>query len=362
MAGHLHIIGTGNLVAKVFPQFLTEHFPTQDHSFLIIGDKFKRNEFPENTTLLGTFRHKVVLEQIKKHDHTLIHGLSMSTYTKVCLLLRPKYLRRIVWVAWGADLYPSDRRCNLKAILSDLIDNMFKKRIRNFVGIFEPDIQYFRKRFGDRANTFFAKYAAGTETRNPIYLAPPVLQTIAEKREKGEPVHILIGHQANPQLNHRTVIDQLKRFIDENIHVIIPLSYGDEAHAEEIGHYAEAVLGHKVTVLRDFMDQKEYMDILKTVDIAIFHIDRQIGLGNIYPLLYMQKKLYLKSDGVMYGYFKADGIDIQPSEKLSDLTFEELIEDVDMSAATNFVVSLQDTSANVTRWRNVFEALEKQRS
>ncbi|MBQ9968240.1 MAG: TDP-N-acetylfucosamine:lipid II N-acetylfucosaminyltransferase [Oscillospiraceae bacterium] len=361
MADHLHILGTGNIVAKVFPAFLAENFPVQDHSFLIVGDKYDRSEFPENTTLIKTFRHAAVMAQIKQHEHTLIHGMSISTYTKVCLLLQPKYLRRIVWVAWGADLYPADRSHSLKARISGLIDFWFKKSIKNFVGIFEPDIRYFRKRFGSRANTFFAKYASGSETRNPIYLEPPFLQTIADKRTSGAPVTILVGHQSNPLLDHCTVIDRLARFTGENIHVIIPLSYGDAAHAETVGRYAESVLADKVTVLRDFMSQKEYMDILKNIDIAIFHIDRQIGLGNIYPLMYMQKKLYMKSSGVMYGHFRTDGIDIQPSELLEDISFEELVRDVDMSAATDYVVSLQDTAANVTRWRHVFEALDGQR-
>ena len=359
MADFLHIIGTGNLVAKVFSNFLLENFPAQDHSFLIIGDKFEQNDFPKNTTLIRTFRHKTVMELIKKHDHTLIHGMSISAYTKFCLLCRPKYLNRIVWVAWGADLYQTDHSRSLKSKIKNLIDNAFKKRILNFVGIFEPDIQYFRQKFGTRAKTFFAKYAAGTETRNPIYLHPPFLQTIAEKQKSGEPVNILIGHQANPLLNHRAVIDQLARFISENIHITIPLSYGDQAHAEKVGHYAEEVFGDKVTVLRDFISQKEYMNILQNIDIAIFHIDRQIGLGNIYPLMYMQKKIYLKSDGVMYGHFKTEGIDIQPSEKLWNITFEELIQDVNMSAATNYIISLQDTAANITRWNNVFEALKQ---
>lgn len=361
MSDHLHIIGTGNLVAKVFPDFLIENYPAQDHSFLIIGDKFERCDFPEKTTLIKAFDHKTVMDLIKKHDHTLIHGLSISSYTKVCLLCRPKYLDRIVWVAWGADLYPSHRRRSLKACISGLIDTAFKKRILNFVGIFEPDIQYFRKRFGDRAKTFFAKYAAGSETKNPLYLAPPVLQTITEKRKSGAPVNILIGHQSNPLLNHRAVIDQLARFVDENIHIYIPLSYGDPSHADAIDHYAKTVFADKVTVLRDFMPRDEYMGILQNTDIAIFHIDRQIGLGNIYPLMYMQKKIYLKTDGVMYGYFKADGIDIQPSEKLWDITFEELVQDVDMSAATDYVASLQDTDANIVRWNHVFESLDQQR-
>jgi len=362
MADFLHILGTGNLVAKVFPNFLTENFPAQEHAFLIIGDKFEQRDFPENTTLIRTFQHRTVMKLIKRSKHILIHGLSISSFTKLCLILQPKYLKRIVWVAWGADLYHINQKQSLKAALRTLIDTSFKKRICNFVGIFEPDIEYFRSKFGNRANTFYAKYATGSETKNPIYLAPPVLQTIAEKRNSGKPVTILVGHQANPLLNHRSVIDQLARFAKEDIHVIIPLSYGDMPYGEQVGAYAEKVLGDKVTVLKDFMSQKEYMDILQNIDIAIFHIERQIGLGNIYPLMYMQKKIYLKSDGVMYGYFKADGIDIQTSETLWNCSFEELTEDADMSAATDFVVSLQDTAANIIRWNNVFESLKQQRS
>lgn len=357
MTKYLHIIGTGNAVAKSFPDFIMENFPGNQHDFLIIGDKVKQEELPEKAVLIKKYNHKVVMEQIKNSQYVLIHGLSLSANTKFCLL-RPKYRKKLVWVAWGADLYQNHYGNSIVQRFKGAVDTAFKKAVPFFVGIFQPDIEYFHKKYGTRAKSFFAKYAAGSETRNPIYNAPPLLRRIAMRRQAGECVNILIGHQANPLLSHCTVIDWLARFQHENIHVYIPLSYGNMSYAAQTAAYAERVLGEKVTVLRDFMSQGEYMQLLQNMDIAVFHIDRQIGLGNIYPLMYMQKKIYMKSDGVMYGHFRTDGIEIKPSEALENITFEELLQDADMSEATAYINALQDTAANIARWQTVFSALQ----
>lgn len=353
---YLHIIGTGHPVAKSFPDFICENFSAKDHDFLIIGDKVSRDELPEHATLIKAYDHKTVLQKIKASQFVFIHGLSISTRTKVSLL-RKKYLKRIVWVAWGADLYQNNYSGSFFRRLKGRVDTAFKKRISNFVGIFPPDIDYFKAHFNTGAKTFFAKYAAGKETANPIFQSPAVVRTIRERLDRSETINIIIGHQSNPLLEHKQVIDWLVRFKDENIHVFVPLSYGDATYAKEAGAYAEQMLGEKVTVLRDFMSQQAYMDLLQDMDIAIFHIDRQIGLGNIYPLMYMQKKLYLKSSGAMYGHFKTDGIEIQASEALQDITFCEFLQDVDMSAATDYITALQDKQANIQRWSIVFDAL-----
>lgn len=357
MTKYLHIIGTGNAVAKSFPNFISEYFPCKDHSFLIIGDKVRREELPERTVQIKKYDHKAVMEQIKKSQYVLIHGLSLSTRTKL-RLLQPKYRKKLVWVAWGADLYQQNYKGNITQQFKAIVDTRFKKTVPFFVGIFQPDIAYFHKKYGTKAKSFFAKYAAGSETRNPLYNAPPELRTIKQRVEAGQCVNVIIGHQANPLLSHCTVIDWLARFKAENVHIYIPLSYGDMAYAEKTAAYAERVLGDKVTVLRDFMSQQEYMQLLQDMDIAVFHIDRQIGLGNIYPMMYMQKKIYMKSDGVMYGHFRTDGIEIQPSEALESISFDELLRDADMSAATAYIDALQDTAANIARWQAVFTALK----
>lgn len=357
MSKYLHVIGTSNLVAKHFPNFISENFPAEEHSFLIIGDKVSPKELPDGAAIIPSYDRKAVISHIRKSTYVFFHGLSLSTVTKLQLLL-PGYRKKLIWVAWGADLYEGHTQKGIIQKTKRCIDRLFKARILHFVGIFKPDIDYFRKKYGSKAQTFFAKYAAGSQTRNPVYNEPPVLRTCADRIRDGQTINIVIGHQANPLLNHCTVLDWLSRFIDENIHIYLPLSYGDAENAQQVSEYAQQLFGNKVTVLRDYLSLREYMDILKDMDIAIFHIDRQIGLGNIYPLMYMQKKIYMKSDGVMYRYFKSEGIDIFPSEQLQDITFHEFVRDANMSNATQFIIELQDTDANRSRWQTVFSSLQ----
>lgn len=354
---YLHIMSTGNPVSKSFPHFIRNHFPETEHTFLIIGSGIPAEDLPQGCLLLPQYDHAAIMRQIRKHAHVLIHGLSLSTQTKAVLLL-PKFRKKLVWVAWGADLYQDNYLSGTLLQIKHRIDTLLKKRFSFFVGIFKPDIDYFCRKYNKNAATFFAKYTTDPSAGPSVYDAPPALRQIRERLESGQAINILVGHQANPLLGHKTVLDMLSRFKDENIHIYIPLSYGDLKYAEETARYAEALFGRQVTVLRDLIPPQEYISLLGDMDIAIFHIDRQIGLGNIYPLMFMQKKLYLRSSGVMFRHFTAEGLPICPSEDLQTVSFAEFTKDIDMSAATEYVRALHDPKADADRWQAVFSALQ----
>lgn len=358
---HLHIIGGGNIrAAQTFLKLICENFDTSEHALLLIGTTLSNTEvFKGKIFTLEKYDNSKIIELIKDSERVFLHSLFLSTETKLKILLNPALMKKIVWIAWGIDLYEDHYSSGLANKLKKMIDERFKKKVKYFVGIFPPDIDIFKSKYGNRAATFFAKYSG--RGGSPLYHNPPVVTKIQEKVSKAEPVNIIIGHQANPILQHKTVIDWLSRFAKQNynIHIYIPLSYGNADYIKLVEEYAKNVLSDYVTVVKDYMDLPKYIEFLQNMDIAVFHTERQIGLGNVYPLLYMQKKIYTRSSGVMYKYFKENGVNIQKSEGLEKISFSELIQDVDMTDATAFVKSVRDYETNVQRWRDVFEGVSK---
>ena len=357
---YLHIIGGGNIrAAQTFFNLICKNFDSSEHAFLLIGANIGDTKvFKGKIFTLERYDNGKIFQIIKESDRVFLHSLFLSANTKLKLLLNPALMRKIVWIAWGMDLYEERYGSGLVNKFKKIIDEKFKKKVKYFVGIFPPDIDTFKRRYGNRAVTFLAKYIGNN---NDLYNNPPVITKMNEKVSKGAPVNIIIGHQANPILQHKKVIDWLSRFVNQNhnIHIYIPLSYGNADYTKLVEEYANNVLSGYVTVVKDYMDLSKYMEFLQKMDIAIFHTERQIGLGNINPLLYMQKKIYMDSNGVMYKYFKENGINIQKSEELEKISFSELVQDVDMTDATVFVQSIRDYETNVQRWRDVFEGVSK---
>ena len=358
---YLHIIGGGNIrAAQTFLKLICENFDTSEHALLLIGTTLSNTEvFKGKIFTLEKYDTSKIIELIKDSDRVFLHSLFLSTETKLKILLNPALMKKIVWIAWGMDLYEGRYKSGLVSKFKKIIDDRFKKSVKYFVGVFPPDIDTFKCKYGSRATTFFAQYSG--RGGSPLYHNPPVVTKIQDKVSKSEPVNIIIGHQANPILQHKEVIDWLSRFVEENqnIHIYIPLSYGNADYIKIVEEYAKNVLSDRVTVVKDYMELPKYIEFLQKMDIAVFHTERQIGLGNIQPLLYMQKKIYTKSNGVMYKYFKENGINIQKSEELEKISFSELVQDVDMTDATAFVQSIRDYETNVQRWRDVFEGVSK---
>ncbi|HWR62069.1 MAG TPA: TDP-N-acetylfucosamine:lipid II N-acetylfucosaminyltransferase, partial [Clostridia bacterium] len=139
-----------------------------------------------------------------------------------------------------------------------------------------------------------------------------------------EELRILLGNSASETNNHFEALDVLAGFAAENIRVICPLSYGDNDYRDRVIKYGQSVLGEKFTYLDKFYNISEYMDILFTVDIGIFNNDRQQALGNIYPLLYLGKKIYMKNDTTMWDEIRNEfGLGVFEIGKIPSESFEQ---------------------------------------
>lgn len=360
-----HVIPNSNKsVIEAFIKFINDNYSTNEHTFDIVSEDkiiyFKGIEY-KNVNVISFLRITDIIKIVNNNDKVIFHYLKLKTSQMFLLLFYPKIFKKVFWVAWGADLYqwknkPEGnilRRC--KIYIRNAIAFRFRERIKYFVGIFPPDIDYFKKEFKSDAKTFYASYVGGLF--NDLYTKRLNLMPLEGKILNSECINIQIGHSSTSILNHIDVLENLVKYKNENIKIYIPLSYGNKEYGDRVQEVAIQLFRDKVVCIREMMDKDDYMKFLSTIDIAIFNTTRQIGLGNITPLLYMEKKIYIPKGTVMYDFYKAQKINICDYSDINKMNYDSFIEPVNMNNAKEYVTlnSLNKEKKN-EMWNNVFNA------
>lgn len=356
----LHIATTNFDVIKTFVKFVDCNFDINNHTFLIMSKSHKvpmelkrySNVIILNpSNFVSLFK---IIYKMYKFDKIILHSLN-KTYFQLILLFAFTIHYKIFWIAWGADLYEwKSSKKNLKYIVRNKIFRQIRIRIKYFVGIFLPDIEFFKNEFKSDAKTFHASYVGSVQSE--FYKKEMKQCSIEEKKQKNECINIQIGHSCTPILNHLEVLNELKKFRSENINIFIPLSYGDKKYGDMIENEAKKIYGDKVVCLRKIINKDLYYDFLATIDIAIFNTSRQIALGNITPMLYMEKKIFIPEESVMYKFYREQNIDICNYNDIKKFEFNEFIKPLITKGGRDYVINNElDLGKKIKMWKKVFD-------
>lgn len=304
----------------------------------------------------------VFYTMLNKYDYIVFHSYQFYWYIKMLLFLNPNLLRKVIWIEWGADLYSwKIESKGIKTNFINYIGKIIRTECNSVVCIFPPDCDVYRKEFpNSKAKVFYAPYCGGT-TVNKEYLNYSKLSQLENSKKNNEPIYIQIGHSATRQVGHIEVLDMLKEFSNQNIKLLLPLSYGDMDYADEVQKYAEENFPEKVICLREMLPVTEYFKLINRVDIAIFNTYRQIALGNINKMIFRNVKLYMPQNSVMYKYFIENGVPIQTLESIKDGDFNSFISNVeseDKNKFYEFLSHYSDMDRNIALWEHVYNNLQ----
>ena len=302
--------------------------------------------------------NKKLYQIFDNYDIVVFHSLQLPVTTKIAMsLFHPQCLKKIVWIEWGYDLYIEKGpgvKGKIAYQIKKIILKIFEKRIPYFVAIHPADIDAYKELVNGRAKVFFALYRGNNDVKPALvdYKKTSMLSKI----KNGEPIYIQVNHRADRILNHKEILDRLSIYKEDNIKVFIPLCYGDRDYGDEVEGYAKALFGDKAICPRNVMAYDEYMDYLKRVDIFIMNSDRQVGLGNIHPMIRMQKKIYMPESSVLFRYFNKFGNGIQNVKMLGKENFSNLTRDVDISSLCNYVNEYLSVDS-IQEWKKVFDQI-----
>lgn len=300
-------------------EFLERNFNIKNHSF-IFSRGVSEKEIPilhrKYIFKIKFFNLFFLVKVMKKNQKIILHSIFNSRII-IFLLFNPWFLKKCNWVIWGGDLYSYQKpKITIKQKLYEFMRAFCIKRFGGIVFLTEGDYQLAKEWYNTNAKEYFGMYI------NPVKKEYLDDIKIKEKKE----IYIQIGNSADSSNNHTEIIDLLKKYKNENIKIFAPLSYGDKDYAFEVKKYGEEIFGDKFIAMMDFMKPEEYSEYLGSIDVLVFNHKRQQGLGNIYALVYLGKKIFIRSDISSWSFFE-DTLDIKLADTLDidKMKFENLM-------------------------------------
>lgn len=295
--------------------------------------------------------HWVEENCIKKasYDVIFLHNL-FSLAPSITYQINPKI--KIAWLSWGIELYDLDwplrPLIKLKNRIkdSDPFINRIKKTLREYKiiaygiskgrlkerkifneaiaridfysGVLPVEFDLLCKNKYFKAKQIFFNYTS----QNDVIKLDNIIDIIPSKKNI-----IQVGHSATKYLNHIPTFKLLRKFSNiDNYTIFSPLNYGDNSYKDMVLKVGNYFFGSNFYPLLNFMDAEEYFKRLSSVKIAIYNIERQSGLGNIFKNLWYGSKVFLPKKSITYNYFKSLGIVVFNIEE--ELNEEALINDL----------------------------------
>lgn len=127
---------------------------------------------------------------------------------------------------------------------------------------------------------------------------------------------IMVGHSADPSLNHYEVLELLK---NKNCTspVFLSLTYGNDFYKKQL---LNAIKNFNLTIeiQQNIVPLEEYNNKIRSFGIAIFNVNHQQAFGNIISLLWFGVKLFLHHKSAIYKDFKLLGFHIYTIEELNE--------------------------------------------
>ena len=354
---NLHIFKNVNeKFSEPYIEFINKNFNDSEHFFYHIGQDKRTNKVRrKNITFVTKLKYFILVKDMYKTERIFLHGL-FSPHIVIILFIQPWLLKKCYWIVWGGDLYYYNRKkTSLKAYIYEGIRKVVIRNMGGIITLVKGDYDLAKKWYKVKGKYYKGQYV-NTEKVN---IMEKIINHNSENNIDKNEFLILVGNSATKSNFHMEVLDLLKKFKNENINIICPLSYGDMDYAKEVINYGKKIYGNKFIALEKFMNITEYMKLLNTIDIGIFNNNRQQAMGNISSLLYLGKKVYMRPDTTMY-YEMNDTLklNIFDINNIENENFNEFVcLDEEAREANRKIVQNKYYNNNIKSiWKNIFDS------
>ncbi|MTI53431.1 TDP-N-acetylfucosamine:lipid II N-acetylfucosaminyltransferase [Geosporobacter ferrireducens] len=346
---NLHLMYDNQYCSR-FMHFINQHFPNDEHMFVIVGDKMQKLKMITTDDIANVEILDLkcdlsrLLELINTCTKIFIHYLSDYFCEIVCKF---DIKKPIYWPIWGGDLYyhidyeiydPLTKKLleklgfNMNSkVNKNSISHIFRRatirKIKYCLNTIDEDFDILKENFITNAKCMKFAYPNPVEKvnmddMNEIYERYSYL--------KGNYEHIiLVGNSPDPSNNHLDIFHKLKSLRLKDYCVIVPLSYGgNDAYIRAIINEGKKNFGNRFIPLTEYMEPSEYYKLLNQVDVAIYYHNRQQAVGNIRLLSSLEKGVFLKENVTTFRKFKRLNLKgVKSTDKIDDTIFCEPIKE-----------------------------------
>ena len=354
---YVHILGYGSMPTRDFYRFLCDNFDHNEHC-IITGSVNDPNFQTINNGIrrIKTYSLETIIE-VQKAERIIIHGL-INRKLLLFFCAQPWLLHKCNWIVWGGDIYcHNQKQDTLELKAYEMMRKFMYPKIGYVTTLVDDDYEKAVKWYkvkGKHLSTSYPGVTANEEFLNEMRASKP----------KGDTINIQIGNSATVTNQHYEALDMLSRFKEENIHIYLPLNYGDPDYRE----YAQAVLNYavdifgkeKVTAILERVENDEYSRYLNTINVGVFNNNRQQAMGNISQLIQYGAKIYLRKDTTMWVHFEKLGCKLHEVNSIVNESLEEFsTEDIALKEENMRALDIRNsTETKLKMWKDLFEEME----
>lgn len=327
--------------------------------------------------------HKAVYEQIKQYPNVQLVDFPVGSakFVNKCaqeyewiflhsiesrvqaLFYSRRARRKIIWRTWGQDaLYVIYNKSVLNDTVKRVLNFLYKRVVRDFmlVGIANPvDETMIKGQFGDVPT---ARMPYAKDSSDKLYNELLAIKTRCEQESKtGRPLRVMIGHSGWSADKHVQMAKKLEKYIDENIELVVPLSYGDSKYIESIKPYFEQNWGQKAVLVESFMPYSEYAELLASIDVIILPLSVSYALGNVSLGLLFGKKLYLNGNGIIHKALSVYGVPHECIDSIDGASFDEFSKPLSFEEGVGKEFMPQPGSRNIEFWHDILNKLNSKK-
>jgi dTDP-N-acetylfucosamine:lipid II N-acetylfucosaminyltransferase len=335
---YLHLMTDSPFIDKIVRQ--CDEISNQNR-YVVFGKKIKYAK-PGHVEIFDsykTFRKRTGFD-IHAYKRIFIHYLGGNS---VDLILEFPEYKEYYWFFWGADGYslisdskniylPKTRLIGKqKKPLKLVVKSYLQKWLRPSKEKKLKAVQHIKRCCTWVKEDFDLICSC---TRTPLqfqffsYLSTDELFSKKEQVEglpfnaSGGELRILAGNSLNPTNNHIEMIEYLLAIASgEQISVTMPLSYGGlESYKKQLIQFVSSRFP-MVNVLDKFLPYDEYMEIFKSIDVAVFFHIRQQGANNALALLWLGKILIMREENTLFMTLRSWGLSVLSHAEVRSLDY-----------------------------------------
>lgn len=350
----IHLLtDTSRKFMEPFIKFVNNNFESDKHLFIIIGKNKWGNFSSDNTIYFNDLHKRELFELLDNAEKIIMHSFT-SPVEIICFLLKKRWRKKVFWIVWGGDLYQYIRPKQMKILIYGIIRKLIIPDFKGICTLVDGDFELAEKLYNYKGQRYSAIYINEKETN----LVQKFLNEKEEEKIQGNTIKILVGNSATPSNCHIEIFKILEKWKDKNICIICPLSYGDKNYGDKVEEEGKILFGDKFIALRSMIPYDQYLKLLSDISIGIFNNNRQQGLGNIYSLISLKKKVYLRENAVYTQLSETDGVKVYSIKQIIDMSYQEFINlDKNILLNNKQIIDEKNSIRNAKRiWSIIFNA------
>ena len=348
----VHII-SGDKFASGYVNFMKMKMTEWEHSFFVrdIGFELK---FINREQIIFYRKDKELCSHdnqalLNKCDKIIISGaFYLFDFMKNAsdAIIKKTYIQ-----FWGGDFYCFRHAWKFDARKKKKILGGFVKKCAGTVSLIQGDIEQLQRIF---------------PSENEHYVAQMPSDPMEEFKEFSQldfnppspPYRILLGNSSTKENQHIPALQLISRFKNENIRIICPLSYGDMNYKKKVIEFGKQEFGDKFQPVENYMSKDEYIALLNHADMAVFNNNRQQALGNIWIMLRLGKKVFIRDDTAMWEHFRNLGVTVHSVGEWKEQSLQQLVSARQEEISGNHERAVEYDSGVIAmkQWKIIFDS------